>query len=343
MEEEKSKYNAKLDLKSITQQQSCFDKNWILQLNQHEDIQDFICLICKQVANNPMEIDCPQHKNMDESLIIGENCLKQFLNQNPNSCPIEPHDNCLYSQNRLAKRYINELDVICPQQFQQEREQQLQISTQKEHEEGDIPGFVSCNFKGKVKQVNDHLEHSCRLQMVKCWFESFGCDHICLKSAIHDHLISNMKLHFDLVIKSIRQYQEEINKLNLENETLKVELQLKGKKDEEITHLKQQLEQYQKDNLQLNSVQKTTFVEIEKLKKDIKSKENKIQKIKQKMQVTEKQIIQQQQKFEQINENKEEQKQNIINDNSSTSIINTDFELVRSFKLINTFTGQTSY
>ncbi|ETO23359.1 hypothetical protein RFI_13826, partial [Reticulomyxa filosa] len=151
---------------------------------------------------------------MDESLIVGENCLNRFLSQNPNSCPVEPHDNCLYSQGRMAKRYINELDVICPRQFQQEQEQQqLQISTQQGHEEGETPGIVICDFKGKVKQVNDHLEHSCRLQMVKCWFESFRCNHTCLKSAIHDHLTSNMKLHFDLVIKSfdalrqnIRQY-----------------------------------------------------------------------------------------------------------------------------------------
>ncbi|ETO01849.1 hypothetical protein RFI_35590, partial [Reticulomyxa filosa] len=92
---------------------------------------------------------------------------------------------------------------------------------------------------------------------------------------------------------------EEIRKLNLENETLKVELQLKGKKDEEIAHLKQQLEQYQTDNLQLNSAQacyifllfsfdskisKATFVEMEKLKKDIESKDNEIQKIKQEIQ-----------------------------------------------------------
>ncbi|ETO04476.1 hypothetical protein RFI_32921 [Reticulomyxa filosa] len=67
MEEEKSKDNTKLDLKSLPQQQSCFDKNWILHLNKQESIRDVICLICKQVANNPMEINCSQHENIDES------------------------------------------------------------------------------------------------------------------------------------------------------------------------------------------------------------------------------------------------------------------------------------
>ncbi|ETO34973.1 hypothetical protein RFI_02101 [Reticulomyxa filosa] len=105
MEDEKTKDNAKLDLKSVFQQQSCFDKNWILQLNQHEDIHEFICLICKQIANNPMEINCTKHKNMDESLIVGENCLKQFLSKNPNSCTVEHHDNY----------------VICPRQFEQDK------------------------------------------------------------------------------------------------------------------------------------------------------------------------------------------------------------------------------
>ncbi|ETO02260.1 hypothetical protein RFI_35176, partial [Reticulomyxa filosa] len=137
----------------ITEQQTCFDKNWVLHLNKQESIRDVICLICKQVANNPMEINCSQHENMDESLIVGGNCLKQFLNQNPNSCPVEPHDNCSYSQSRMAKRCINELDVICPRQFQQEQEQQqLQITTQQGHEEGETPGIVSCDFKGKMKQ-----------------------------------------------------------------------------------------------------------------------------------------------------------------------------------------------
>ncbi|ETO35866.1 hypothetical protein RFI_01197 [Reticulomyxa filosa] len=125
MEEEKGKGNAKLNLKSITEQQTY--------------IHDFICLLCKQVANNPMEIN---------------NCLNQFLSQNTNPCPVEPHNNCSYSQGRLVKRYINELDVICPRQFQHEQEQvQLQMPTQRGHEEGEIPVIVIFDFKGKVKQM----------------------------------------------------------------------------------------------------------------------------------------------------------------------------------------------
>ncbi|ETO01621.1 hypothetical protein RFI_35819 [Reticulomyxa filosa] len=93
---------------------------------------------------------------MDESLIVGENCLKQSFSQNPNSCPIESHNNCLYLQNRLAKRYIEKLDVICPRQF--ERKQDMQMTAQQGHEEEETHGFMSCGFKGKIKQVDDHLE-----------------------------------------------------------------------------------------------------------------------------------------------------------------------------------------
>ncbi|ETO10616.1 DNA double-strand break repair Rad50 ATPase, partial [Reticulomyxa filosa] len=76
---------------------------------------------------------------------------------------------------------------------------------------------------------------------------------------------------------------------------------------------------------------KTTYVKIEKLKKDIESKDNEINKIKQEIQFKQKQIIQQ------IDENKKDQTQNIINISSTL-----DFQLVRSFKLNNTFTGHTN-
>ncbi|ETO23909.1 hypothetical protein RFI_13249 [Reticulomyxa filosa] len=52
--------------------QSCFNKNWVLQPNQLEDISEFVCLICKQIANNPVELNCPehQHKNQVGQFII---------------------------------------------------------------------------------------------------------------------------------------------------------------------------------------------------------------------------------------------------------------------------------
>ncbi|ETO02823.1 WD-40 repeat protein, partial [Reticulomyxa filosa] len=96
---------------------------------------------------------------------------------------------------------------------------------------------------------------------------------------------------------------------------------------------------------------KITILEMEKLKKDIGSKDNEIKKIKEEIQKKEKQMVEQQKKLEeknkQINDSKEEQKENNKNDNLSTSIINIsstfNFELVRSFKLLETFTGHTSY
>ncbi|ETN98432.1 hypothetical protein RFI_39068, partial [Reticulomyxa filosa] len=117
LEDEKNKE----DRRTLSQLQACFDKTWVLYLNQPEDINEFLCLACKQIANNPMEMDCPQHKKMDETLIVGES--------------FEPHNNCLYYQSRLAKRLIGELDVMCPRQFEQEKE--LQLLTQQEQEEGE--------------------------------------------------------------------------------------------------------------------------------------------------------------------------------------------------------------
>ncbi|ETO14785.1 hypothetical protein RFI_22582, partial [Reticulomyxa filosa] len=117
LEDEKNKEDRRI----LPQLQACFEKNWVLHLSQSEDINEFLCLICKQIANNPMKIDCPQHKKMDETLIVGES--------------FEPHNNCLYYQSRLAKRLIGELDVMCPRQFEQEKE--LQLLTQQEQEEGE--------------------------------------------------------------------------------------------------------------------------------------------------------------------------------------------------------------
>ncbi|ETO04919.1 hypothetical protein RFI_32476 [Reticulomyxa filosa] len=207
--------------------QTCFNKAWLLQLNPPNNIEDFICLICKQVANSPVSIHCPQHQNLDELLIVGENCLKQFLGANSNLCPIELHSNCQYAKSKLTQRYIYELSIICPLQFEQDLE--------TFNKNG-----IRCTFNGKIKELNDHLNNSCPFNQSECWFKSFGCNHKCLKSKLETHLISNIKFHFDLVIKSFNGLkqnlgliQEEAKQLKLQNEKLKLELQSKHNKDGE--------------------------------------------------------------------------------------------------------------
>ncbi|ETO12893.1 hypothetical protein RFI_24482, partial [Reticulomyxa filosa] len=109
VEDEKTPKGTKIGITPVPIEQSCFDKNWILQLNQPEQFESFICVLCKQVVNYPIEICCPQHKGIGEPPIIGENCLKQFLKANPNSCPIQPHDNVTYYRSDVMQRHIGTL------------------------------------------------------------------------------------------------------------------------------------------------------------------------------------------------------------------------------------------
>ncbi|ETO19563.1 WD-40 repeat protein, partial [Reticulomyxa filosa] len=265
-EDEKVNETGKTELAPVSQQQLY--------------IKDFICLICKQIANNPMEINCTQHKNTDELLIVGENCLKQFLSSNPNSCPVEQHDGCVYGKGRLAQRQISELIVVCPRQFEQEKDPQS-------------PERSSCDFKGKIKQVNDHLENNCSLRLLDCWYKPFGCNYKCVKSVLQEHLVSEMQLHFDLVIQAFDALKQatEMRRVYLfiylfifVMQIVEHETQLEIKKDKDLALLKQQLTQCQQDILRFESSQKTTHIENEKLRKDIESKDNEIKNMKAEMQ-----------------------------------------------------------
>ncbi|ETO08258.1 hypothetical protein RFI_29131, partial [Reticulomyxa filosa] len=183
--------------------QCCFNKSWLLQLNSEEQVNHFVCCVCKEIANEPLEINCPEHEDMDGLLIAGEHCLKQYLDQNKNGCPVQCHDGCKYIKNKVIQRHINDLNVICPRQFQQD------LDSAKHGKEGEKKSVgTTCNFKGKIKDLNDHLKNTCPLKLIQCWFKSFGCNYLCLEEGMDDHLISNMKFHFDLVMKQIESLQQ---------------------------------------------------------------------------------------------------------------------------------------
>ncbi|ETO16542.1 hypothetical protein RFI_20797, partial [Reticulomyxa filosa] len=112
--------SAKNEVNTEVISQSCFTKDWILQSQEQEYIQHFTCLICKQIANNAMQIVCSQHKDSDEALIVGEKCLQLFLKKNKECCPIQPNHNCQYLKAKMPRNYIDKLQVICLRQFEQE-------------------------------------------------------------------------------------------------------------------------------------------------------------------------------------------------------------------------------
>ncbi|ETO07451.1 WD-40 repeat protein [Reticulomyxa filosa] len=284
--------------------QQCFDKNWLLRSNTQEQISHFVCLICKQVANNPVEINCPQHEQMDEAFIVGENCLKQFFKNNNNICPVQSHDGCQYYKIRSMQRQINSLNAICQRQFEQDL---------KTIEEGLADGDMTaiCNFKGKIEDISGHLiNNSCALKISNCWFKQFGCEYSCFQKDLKQHLIENMKQHFELVIKKFELMRHIIQQQQSEIKHLKSEKELNEKK--------------QNDNLILRQ-QSNTFTEIKQLKREIESKNEQTYSIN-------------------SNNSGEEKKENYYNHQLLQSKFSStfNFDLFRSSsKLVSTFTGHT--
>ncbi|ETO16768.1 G-protein beta WD-40 repeats containing protein [Reticulomyxa filosa] len=146
---------------------------------------------------------------------------------------------------------------------------------------------ILCNFKGKIKELNDHLDNSCPLKTLNCWFEPFGCNYECPKDELQEHLISKMQFHFDLVMKVFQQHQNyKITNYNKCTEN-----------DKEATIGKR------KNEIRFFHVFNTKFcLSILKTKKLIQAKANEIQKLKEEIELKTKQF------FEKENEVKKPQR-----------------------------------
>ncbi|ETN97856.1 hypothetical protein RFI_39670, partial [Reticulomyxa filosa] len=210
-EEEK----VKLDNISL---EDCYNKHWISLLNKEETVNKFICLLCKQVAYNAVELSCREHENMEEK------------------CPIEQHDSCEYSKNRLAQQEISSLIVMCPRQYQMTHgveHKATHIGTMEDDEGSNVNEYnlsqkQGCNYRGTIKGLKEHLETSCRLKPVYCCFQKFGCDTLLFERTQSEHCMLHMQAHLLLVDNHIRSLQQKM----LE-------------KDDHIQHLQTQLQMQQ--------------------------------------------------------------------------------------------------
>ncbi|ETO35465.1 hypothetical protein RFI_01598 [Reticulomyxa filosa] len=203
-------------------------------LNQQGRLDHLHLFDLQQVDRN--SIECTQYQDLNEMMIDRANCLKQFLSGNPNSCHIQSHNDCLYPQSRVAQFHIGDLRIKYPRQFQQGS--QTIAHGQQPKGEGDEK--MTCDFEGKINELNDHLENSCSLKLYK----QFGYVNTCSKQKLQQYLILKLKFHFDLIVTFVDSLKQTIQ---FHQDHLKTNTNKKIKWDE-ITQLKLQLESNKKRN-----------------------------------------------------------------------------------------------
>ncbi|ETO05569.1 hypothetical protein RFI_31826, partial [Reticulomyxa filosa] len=131
-EEEK----VKLDNISL---EDCYNKHWISLLNKEETVNKFICLLCKQVAYNAVELSCREHENMEEF----DSDVSPTVS---NDTWCEAQSDAIGTMEDDEGSNVNEYNL-----------------SQKQ----------GCNYRGTIKGLKEHLETSCRLKPVYCCFQKF--------------------------------------------------------------------------------------------------------------------------------------------------------------------------
>ncbi|ETO24505.1 hypothetical protein RFI_12652 [Reticulomyxa filosa] len=82
----------------------CYNKDWVLLTNKPQKLSTLVCCICKQIANNAVELHCDEHENAEQVHLVGEECLQMYLKQNNDKCPIQQHDHCEFSKSKTLRQ-----------------------------------------------------------------------------------------------------------------------------------------------------------------------------------------------------------------------------------------------
>ncbi|ETO16415.1 hypothetical protein RFI_20927 [Reticulomyxa filosa] len=143
----------------------CFNKDWISLTNEQQKFDTLICCLCNRIANSAMELQCDEHENAEHVYLVGEECLQTYLKQNNGKCPIGQHEHCDFSKNKMARQQVSDLLVICPRQY--DLNIYLQSNGGRKSGEKEEYGKCNCNYKGKIKEMKDHLNNSCNLMPIQ--------------------------------------------------------------------------------------------------------------------------------------------------------------------------------
>ncbi|ETO09120.1 hypothetical protein RFI_28269, partial [Reticulomyxa filosa] len=82
----------------------CYGKDWVLLTTKPDKVNPLVCHICKQIANNAVELHCDEHENAEQVYLFGEECLQSYLKQNNDKCPIQQHEHCEFSKSKVTRQ-----------------------------------------------------------------------------------------------------------------------------------------------------------------------------------------------------------------------------------------------
>ncbi|ETO02644.1 WD repeat-containing protein [Reticulomyxa filosa] len=204
----------------------CYNKEWISLTNELQSLNAFVCCLCNQIANNAVELQCDKHENAERVYLVGEECLQTYLKQNNGKCPIDQHEHCEYSKKLL---------VICPRYYD------LNICLQSN--EGIKPGEKGeieknhCDYKGKIKDVKDHLNKSCQLISIQ------QNDSSNIQSQLN-----TMREQIDQVQNTVKELQSQLQKEKLQIEKLK---ESDNEKNKQLEQLNEEIKQLKLENERL--------------------------------------------------------------------------------------------
>ncbi|ETO14962.1 hypothetical protein RFI_22405 [Reticulomyxa filosa] len=248
----------------------CYNKDWLLLTNKSQKLNTLICCICKQIANNAIELRCKEHENTEQAYLVGEECLQIYLKQNNEKCPIKQHKNCEFTKNKSIRQQISDLLVICPRQYDLKRRKSNQeIKIGEQENETDYYSKNQCDYKCKIKDIKDHLDKSCKLisfQQIMLLFKELQSQLHIKKLQIEELTEKNLesKKEIEKLKKNDNEKNKQIQQLN--NEIIKKDEQiielinnvknLKLEMDQTIIYFKKQIEQNQNCTIKLEEIVK---------------------------------------------------------------------------------------
>ncbi|ETO08057.1 hypothetical protein RFI_29333, partial [Reticulomyxa filosa] len=103
-------------VKEFSKFNHCYNKDWFARIYRPNNLLSLTCGICRQIANNAVELHCDEHEEEEQAYLFGEECLENYLKNNNNKCPIQQHDVCKFYKNRTARKQIEHLLAVNCQQ-----------------------------------------------------------------------------------------------------------------------------------------------------------------------------------------------------------------------------------